>query len=375
MQQVTQNWLLWELTHAPLALGIYGLCRSIPFVVMSLYAGALADRLDRRKLLLASNAVNALFPLGLGLVVATGHVQVWHIYLVAALSAVADSFDAPARQALIPALVPRSALMGALSLMAGLRRATSLIGPSLGGLCVAWLGPAGAFFINAAGYAVVVGAVLLMRTRTAPQAGRARDDLAMIREGLGYVAGHPLLSTLIGIEALITLCTSYIGIMPVFADEVLAVGPAGLGLMMSAPGLGAVIGAVGLTSRGEVEWKGRLLLVSGGLFGLALIAFAASRLFWLTLLMLAVAGLLDTVYGGVRNTIVQLAVTERFRGRVMGLQLLTQRGLGPSGSFVTGGLATLVGAPWAVATLAAIATALVIYRGVSFPALRDFRDG
>jgi hypothetical protein len=144
---------------------------------------------------------------------------------------------------------------------------------------------------------------------------------------------------------------------------------------MSAPGLGALLGAVGLASRGEVEWKGRLLLASGGLFGLALVGFAVSRIFILSLLVLAAAGLLDTVYGAVRNTIVQLAVAERFRGRVMGLQMLTQRGLGPSGSFITGGLATLVGAPLAVGSLALIATGLVIWRGVCFPELRDFRDG
>jgi len=375
MQQVTQNWLLWELTHAPIALGVYGLCRSIPFVIVSLYAGALADRLDRRRLLLVSNVINVLFPLALGTVVALGHVQPWHIYLAAALSAVADSFDAPARQALIPALVPRSELMGALSLMAGLRRATSLIGPSLGGLAVVALGTSGAFFLNALGFGVVALVVLLMRTRTPPQPGSARDDLALVREGVGYVVRHRLLGTLLGIEALVTLCTAYYGIMPVFADEILGVGPAGLGLLMSAPGLGAVLGAVGLASRGEVEWKGRLLLVSGGLFGLTLVGFAASRVFVLSLLVLAAAGFLDTMYGAVRNTIVQLAVAERFRGRVMSLSMLTQRGLGPSGSFITGGLATLVGAPWAVASLALIATGLVIWRGVCFPELRDFRDG
>jgi MFS family permease len=374
MQQVTQNWLLWELTHAPIALGFYGLCRSVPFVVVSLYAGALADRLDRRRLLLASNAINALFPLGVGAMVALGQIQPWHIYLAAALSAVADSFDGPARQALIPALVPRAQLMSALSLMAGLRRATSLVGPSLGGLAVLWLGTAGAFFLNAGGYGAVVLGVALMHTRTPPQPGSARDDLAMVREGLAYVAHHPLLGTLLGIEALVTLCTSYYGMMPVFADAILGVGPGGLGLMMSAPGLGAVLGAIGLASRGEVEWKGRLFVVAGSLFGLSLVAFAASRVFALSLVALAAAGLLDTVYGGVRNTIVQLAVVERFRGRVMSLQMLTQRGLGPSGNFLTGSLAMLVGAPWAIASLALVATGLGIWRGIGFPTLRDFRE-
>src|SRR5207237_1196717 len=133
MQQITQNWLLWELTHSPLMLGFYGLCRSVPFIAVSLYAGALADRVDRRRTLVLTNCVNALFPLAVGALVALGRIEPWHIYLAACCSAVVDSFDLPARQALIPALVPRDQLMGALALTSSIRRATGLTGPSLGG--------------------------------------------------------------------------------------------------------------------------------------------------------------------------------------------------------------------------------------------------
>jgi MFS family permease len=374
MQQVTASWLLWELTHSPLLLGVYGLCRSLPFIATSLYAGALADRVDRRLLLLIANAVNALFPLALGILAALGRVEPWHIYLAAALSAMVDSFDLPARQALIPALVPRAQLMAALGLVGSLRRATSLLGPSLGGVVVVWMGIAGAFFLNAASFGAVVLAAALMRTRP-PRAPASGSALAMIGEGLVYVARHPLLGTLLGVEALVTLCTSYQGILPVFADAVLGVGPAGLGLLMSAPGLGAILGSAGLVSRGDVAAKGRFLLVTGGLFGLALLVFATSRVFVLSVAALVAVGLLDTVYGAVRNTIVQLAAAEQFRGRVVSLQTLTQRGLGPSGNFVTGSLATVVGAPAAVAILALVATGLVLWRGWRFPALREFRTG
>ncbi len=373
MQQITQNWLLWELTHSPLATGIYGLCRSVPFVLVSLYAGALADRLDRRALIIVSNAVNALFPLAVGVLVALGRVEPWHIYLAGALSAVVDSFDLPARQALVPALVPRSQLMGALALTSSIRRATALVGPSLGGLMILWVGAAGAFFVNAAGFGCVLLAALLMRARPARPA-QAGNALAMVREGLRYVMHHRLLGTLMGVEAVVTVTTSYQGILPLFADEILGVGPAGLGLLLAAPGLGAIIGSVGLASRGDVRDKGRLLLLSGLLFGAALAGFAFSGNFVLSLAILVAVGLLDAVYGAVRNTIVQLAVTEQFRGRVMSLHSLTQRGLGPSGNFLTGSLATLVGAPFAVAGLALVATALVVWRGLALPALRDFRD-
>ncbi len=373
MQQVTQSWLLWDLTHAPIALGIYGLCRSLPYIAVSLYAGALADRLDRRQLIVVSNAINALFPLGVGLLVALGLIEPWHLYLAGALSAVVDSFDLPARQALIPALVPRAQLMGALALTSSVRRGTGLVGPALGGVMVMWIGPAGAFFVNALGFACVMLAALAMHAR--PMRAKATANaLAMVREGLDYVVHHRLLGTLIGVEAIVTLCTSYQGMLPIFADTVLGVGPGGLGLLFSAPGLGALVGSVGVASQGDVHNKGRLLLVSGLLFGATLVCFAYSSVFVLSLVIMVAVGLLDAVYGAVRNTIVQLAVADRFRGRVMSLHSLTHRGLGPSGNFVTGSLAAVVGAPNAVALLAIVATVLVIWRGLAVPALRDFGE-
>lgn len=374
MQQVTANWLIWELTHSPMAIGVTGLCRSVPFILTSLYAGALADRMDRRLLLISTNALNALFPLVLGIVAALGHIEPWHIYVAAALSAVVDSFDLPARHALIPAIVPRAQLMSALSLTQSLRRATSLIGPSLGGLAVWAIGVSGSFYLNAAGFGAVVLAGVLMHARVPAPKQPDTNSLAMVREGLGYVARHQLLGTLIGVEALVTLCTSYQAILPVFADSILHVGPAGLGLLMSAPGIGAICASVGMVSRGQVAAKGRLLLISGALFGLALIAFAFSSYFPLSLLIMVALGFLDTMYGTVRGTIVQLAVTDRFRGRVMGLNSMTQRGLGPSGGFLTGSLANVIGAPAAVALLAAVATGITLWRSFSFPALRDYRD-
>ena len=264
--------------------------------------------------------------------------------------------------------------MGALALTSGLRRATGLVGPSLGGIAVVVIGTAGVFFVNALGFLGVMLAAVVMRARPPRPAPAAVSAVGMVREGLGYVLHHRLLGTLLGVEALVTLCTSYYGVLPVFADVILGVGPAGLGLLLSAPGLGAVLGSIAMAGRANVAAKGRLMLISGGLFGLALVAFAASRVFVVSLAVLVAAGFVDTIYGAARNTIVQLAVVERFRGRVMSLNTLTQRGLGPSGSFVVGSLATIMGAPWAVSVLAVVATGLVLLRGLSFPALRTYRD-
>jgi MFS family permease len=374
MQQITQSWLLWELTHSALMIGLYGLCRSVPFIACSLYAGALADRVDRRRLLILTNCVNAIFPLVIGALVALGRIEPWHLYLAACCSAVVDSFDLPARQALIPALVPRDQLMGALALTSSIRRATGLIGPSLGGVVVVVAGAAGAFFLNGVGFLTVAAAAVLMHARVGRPKAPTTDSLTMVREGLSYVLHHRLLGTMMGVEAFVTVCNSYSAVLPLFADEVLGVGPAGLGMLMSAPGLGAVIGSVGLVSRGDVRDKGRLMLVSGALLGVAMICFAWSQLFLLSLVALVAVGFFDIVYGAVRNTIVQMAAPDRFRGRVMSLHTLTNRGLGPGGNFLTGGLAAALGAPAALTVLAVVSTVLVVWRGLALPALRDFRE-
>jgi MFS family permease len=374
MQQITQNWLLWELTHSPLMLGVYGLARSVPFIACSLYAGALADRVDRRRLLILTNCVNASFPLAVGALVALGRIEPWHIYLAACCSAVVDSFDLPARQALIPALVPREQLMGALALTSSIRRATGLIGPSLGGVVVVVMGAAGAFFLNGMGFLAVAAAAVLMRARVGRPKAPTTGSLTMVREGLSYVLHHRLLGTMMGVEAFVTICNSYQAVLPLFADEVLGVGPAGLGMLMSAPGLGAVLGSVGLVSGGDVRNKGRLMLVSGALLGVAMVCFAWSQLFLLSLVALAAVGFFDIVYGAVRNTIVQMAAPDRFRGRVMSLHTLTNRGLGPGGNFLTGGLAYAIGAPAALTVLAVASTVLVVWRGLALPALRDFHE-
>ena len=374
VQQLAQYWLLWELTHSPFALGLYGLARTVPFITVSLYAGVLADRVDRRRLLVWSNALGMVYPLLLGVIVALGEVQAWHLYLMAVLSATTDSFDNPARQALIPTLVPRWQLMSALSVMNGLRRIATLIGPSIGGLIILWLGTAGAFYVNGLSYGAVVLAAALMRAPLPTPGGTATRAWGMVREGLDYVRQHEILGTLLAVETVVTLCTAYQSIMPVFADEVLGVGPAGLGLLMTAPGLGAVLGSIVLVSRGDVAAKGRWLLVSGGLFGLSMLVFALSRDFMLSLAALVVVGCMDAVYAAVRNTIVQMAAPEGFRGRVVGVQTIAQRGLSPSGNFVTGSLAAVLGAPLAVALLGLVTTGLVIWRGLAMPALRDYRD-
>jgi MFS family permease len=148
-----------------------------------------------------------------------------------------------------------------------------------------------------------------------------------------------------------------------------------LGLLASAPGLGAVLGSAGLVSRGDIRNKGRLMLVSGALLSVAMIGFAWSREFALSLVALVAVGFFDVVYGAVRNTIVQMAAPDRFRGRVMSLHTLTNRGLGPGGSFLTGGLAAAMGAPAALTVLAVASVVLVVWRGLALPALRDFQEG
>jgi hypothetical protein len=235
------------------------------------------------------------------------------------------------------------------------------------------MGAAGAFFLNGLSFAAVVLVAVLMQAQAAPAVVKQVSAVRMVVEGLEYVRADRLLATLLGLEIIITLCTSYTAILPVFADEIFGVGPAGLGLLMSAPGLGGLVGSLGLATRGDVAAKGRLMLISGTLYGVALIGFAAAPVFGIALVVLVVVGVLDTVYATVRNTIVQLAAAEDFRGRVISLNVLTQRGMGPAGNFVTGMLASAVGAPLAVGVLAGVATVVMAWRALGLRGLREYR--
>jgi MFS family permease len=348
MQQVAQNWLLYELTGSAILIGLNGLLRTVPFLVMSLYAGSIVDRTDRRKLLMGVEVVLCLMTLVLGLLVLTGAVEVWHIYAFSVSSAIFGAFEIPAQHALLPHTVPRQDLMTAVALNSMLRRGTQIIGPALGGVFIAAFGVAETYLLNCVGYLGFIVALALMRA-TNPVDERAKEPpLQAIAAGLHYVRSDAVIGTLLPLEAVFSLFGSFNPLIVVLAREVYHVGAEGFGLLQSAPGIGTVAGSLLLAFLGDVRQKGRLMIGAAMVYGASVIGFAFCPFFAVAVVLLALSGAADFIRGTARTTTLQLFARGPMLGRVMSLDGMATRGLGQMGGFTAGSMSSLMGPPWAL---------------------------
>ncbi len=372
MQQVAQGWLIYQLTGSALAVGLSGLFLSVPFVTMSLYAGTVVDRVDRKRVLVYVEALNLAIVLAVAILVVGGWVQVWHIYASNVLHALVGAFESPARSSLLPHLVPRADLMTAVSLHTVLRRGTQIVGPALGGVAVATVDVGGTYLLNASGYVVLLACLLAMRASQVLPEGAHSSPIRAAAEGLDYVRHHWVIGPLLLLELVMSLFGSYNPMLVVFAREVFHAGPEGFGLLQSASGVGTVIGSLVLTAVGNVQHKGRLMLASNALLGASVLAFAFCPWFLVALAFLAIAGAADIAMGSTRMTVIQLLAPGRMRGRVMSLHSITTRGTGPLGGFQTGTLATFLGVQAAVGVGALVCILATLAVAVRVPAIRRF---
>ncbi len=371
MQQVAQTWLLYDLTGSALLVGLNGLLRTVPFLAMSLYAGSIVDRTDRRRLLLMVECVQGVLTLLLGVLVAGGHVQVWHIYAFSIITALFGAFEIPAQQSLLPYVVPRQDLLTAVGLNSMVRRGTQIIGPSLGGVFIAAFGVAETYFLNCLGYLALITALCLMRA-TNPVSDRAHEPpLDAIVAGLRYVRADVVMGTLLAVEALFSLFGSFNPLLVVLARDVFRVGPEGFGILQSAPGIGTVLGAIGLGVVGDVRAKGRLMIGAGVVYGVAVIAFANCPWFPLAVVLLAISGAADFIRGTTRTTTLQLRATGAMLGRVMSLDGMSTRGLGQLGGFEAGTLASWIGVQWALIVNASVCLAAILGVAWRVPEIRE----
>jgi len=349
MQSVAQGWLLYDLTSSPFYLGLFSSLRMVLLLCFFVLGGLMSDRIDRRKVMLGIQAISALSALGLAVLVTFKAISVWHIFVLGAITSTTWAFEQPVRQALLPQLVRREDLVNALALNAVTWNGAGLLGPSLVGLSVGWIGVDGCFYVNVVSYLAVI--VALLRIHFPPQSfDRTKMTvLQSLLDGIGYVRRHQAIATLLIVSAIFNIFgRSYIILMPVFAKEVLALGAAGLGYLAAAPGLGTIIGSLTLAALGRVEARGgRIFTLLVG-FSIALFAFAASRHVQLSFGLLAIVGALSTLFETLLQTSIQLMVEESFRGRVLGFYGLTGGGLRELGGMQAGFVAEWTGAPVAI---------------------------
>ena len=372
MQMTATNWLLYQLTNSPVQLGLNGVFRALPAIALGLISGTFADRYDRKWLLLWTQVVLALVTFGLGVLDHAGQIQVWQIYLFTFVSASVGSFDGPARQALFPALVPRSVLPNAVALNSLLWKGAALIGPTLGGIAISAMGTAGAFFANAASFLVVVVALLLMRT-SSPAREKQRDFIAETKAGFTYIVSQPIILGLTVMEAFASIFGLDHALLTILASDIFRVGAHGFGFLQSARGLGAVIGSSVFIAMGQRPEQGRILLVSALLYGAGFALFGLAPSFFVALILLAFVGATDTVWAAARGTIMQMRTPEKFRGRVMGVFQLSNRGLHPLGQLESGIMVPLIGAREATVMGGAIITIMTLLTAWRTPALTKFR--
>lgn len=366
MQFFAMLWHISTLTERPLALGLIGAVRLIPIAGLSLIAGAIADSFDRRKILLITQSIQTAVAFALGLLTLSGQIQLWHLYLLTFIEACAQAFDLPARQSLVPNLVPAKDLPNAFSLQSIAFTVASIAGPALSGwiLAAPGLGQPYTYLINGFTYFGMIFAVLAIGTIPQSRASQIKPvSRAAIREGVEFIRQHPIILSSMVLDFVATFFSSASALLPIFARDILYVDAIGYGWLSSAQAVGSSIAGIIVSQLQEIKRQGPILLASVAVYGLATILFGLSSVFWLSFFALTLVGAGDAVSTIIRNTIRQLRTPDQLRGRMTSVNQLFfiggpqlgefEAGLaadifGPVIAVVTGGIGCLLGIAWII---------------------------
>lgn len=345
MQNVAQGWLVLQLTNSPFWLGLLGISFAVPMILLPLVGGAIVDRIDRVKLLYVTQTGAMLTALILAIMTWTGNVHISYILIASFVSSALLAFDNPARQALVPDLVPSKDLLNAISLNSATYTGASLVGPAIAGALLAPLGAGTLFFLNAISYLSVIFALRAMQNVKTHGSGTQHDKLGKsMLTGLTYAWNNRLILALLALAALAAIFgRSYQNLLPIFARDIWNGGPAGYGILLSASGAGALVGAFGLASIRNIQHQGKILIISGLAFSASVIFFAISPNFWIGVFLLYIGGITVTIFSTIISTFIQVAVPNHLRGRVMSLYSITLIGLPSLGALGVGSIAQLLG--------------------------------
>jgi MFS family permease len=349
MQMIAQSWLVYRLTGSSLLLGLVGFAGQIPVFLLAPVGGTVADRHNRHRMIVTTQTCAMILAFILAALTLSKVVMVWHIMVLASLLGLVNAFDMPARQAFIVDMVGKEDLMNAIALNSSMFNGARVIGPAIAGLLVASIGEGWCFFGNAVSYLAVIAGLLLMKIQHARSTRPHASAVAEVVEGFRFARHTAPIRALLLLLGLISLVAMpYAVLMPIFADQILHGGARGLGILMASTGIGALAAALFLASRSGVHGLGRWVALASGGFGLSLIIFAFSRLFWLSAAVLVVVGFSMMLQMTSSNTLIQAMVPDHLRGRVMALYTMMFMGMGPIGSLLSGSVAHVIGAPLAV---------------------------
>ena len=364
MQTVAQSWLVYRLTGSGLLLGSVGFASQIPVFLVAPLGGIAADRGNRQRIVIATQVASMILALVLALLTLTHRVQVWHIFVLAALLGIVNAFDIPGRQAFLVDMVGKEDLMNAIALNSSMFNGARVIGPAVAGVLVARLGEGWCFFANGVSYIAVIVGLLLMKVHAPAKASPETSPLEHIIEGFQFVSRTAPIRALLILLGLVSVTgMPYVVLMPIFADRILHnggqelasligshdLGAVRLGILMGAAGVGALLGALTLAARSGVKGLGTWVSVCCAGFGISLILFAFSTSFWLSVFLLLPAGYFIMLQMASSNTLIQVMVPDALRGRAMAVYSMMFMGMAPIGALLGGALSDRLGAPWTVA--------------------------
>jgi MFS family permease len=349
MQTVAQSWLVYRLTGSALLLGLVGFASQIPVFLFSPLGGIAADRFNRRTIVIATQVASMLLAFILAGLTLSGRVQVWHIFVLAALLGVVNAFDIPGRQSFLVDMVGREDLMNAIALNSSMFNGARVLGPAIAGILVARIGEGWCFFANAVSYIAVIIGLILMRVVSSVRPV-VDSPYEHMMEGFRFVNRTAPIRALLVLVGVVSLAgMPYVVLMPIFADKILHGGARGLGILMGATGIGALLGALTLAFREGVKGLGRWVAVCCAGFGVSLVAFALSHRFWVSVILLLPVGYTVMLQMSSSNTLIQVMVPDALRGRVLAVYSMMLMGMAPIGALLGGAVADHLGAQTTVA--------------------------
>jgi len=372
IQQVAQSWLVFELTSSAFLLGVVGFLNSIPVLILCLFGGVLADRLNKRNILIATQTAFMTLAFILAILTQFKIIKPFQIMGVAILNGVVMAFDAPARQSIVVELVGKKHLFNAIALNSVAFNSSRIIGPALAGILVASIGMSGCFYINGISFLAVIIALFSVRIVRNQNKLSNSNTFRDLKDGLVFIKNNRVILALMSMVAVVSLFgVAHVILMPIFANDVLNVGIKGLGVLMSSAGLGALAGALILARLGDFKYKGRFLLSSAMVFSISLIIFSLSKTYLLSIFALILIGLSSVTAIALVNTLLQVKVDDRFRGRVMSVFMLTFSGMMPFGNLIAGSLAQAAGVSFAL--FFGGVTCLVFFTAINiiYPDIKD----
>ncbi len=370
---VAMAWQIYELTDSPLQIGLIGLARAVPQMAILLFGGLLADAMNRRRLMMLTQA--SLFGVSgaLALVTLAGSATPLRLYVATMFLALFGSLEAPSRQAIVSNLVPREDLSRALAMHSSQRQIAVIAGPSVAGLALAFAGPALCYAVDAFSWLIMLAALVLIRTCLPERGGWRTVSLNALGAGLRFVWRHPVIFPLLIMDFGANIFGTVRALLPVFARDILLVGPEGLGVLYAASAVGSLLGALGFSFLGRTSRAGRWILGGVTVYGACVIFFAQSQSFWLSVACLIGYGVGDTISAILRAAINQLSTPDELRGRMASIHSLFTNSGPQFGQFQAGALASLFSAEIAATSGGLIILSIVAVLALGFPKVREYR--